>query len=96
VGADLTIALRVAPAERVSRLCLHYRHTDQTEGTFRQVAMAAGAEGFEGVIPSAYISAEWDLLVYFSAVGSDGEPVLYPGIYHPQHPLPYFIVEVEP
>lgn len=92
---DLAITLRVALTCRVSRLCMHYRHTDQTEGAFHRTPLEPGPEGFECVVPAAYVDPEWDLLIYFSALGSDGEPVLYPGICHSQHPLPYFSIEVE-
>ena len=74
---------------------MHYRHTDQTEGAFHRTPLEPGPEGFECVVPAAYVDPEWDLLIYFSALGSDGEPVLYPGICHSQHPLPYFSIEVE-
>lgn len=94
-GRDLAVTLRLEEAERFAApVLLHYRHADQTAGEFRTAPMSAGADGFAGIIPGEYITPEWDLLVYFSTRDENGDPVLLPGIFHPDHPFPYFAASV--
>jgi hypothetical protein len=94
-GEPLKIAL-FAPIQDAFRGCvsLRYRHTNQLEGKFLSAPMELRDGAWRGEIPAGYIVPEWDLLVYFDAVSPSGDGIQYPGVWHPQHMLPYHIVEV--
>jgi hypothetical protein len=93
-GKELPVHLTPGGFGHLRQPRLHYWHANQLEGPFQLAAMEPSGEGCEGRIPADYIAPEWDLLVYFSDLTPGGNPVLLPGIFHPEHPLPYFIVEV--
>lgn len=96
-GKDLAIEVRIAAVDRFAHgLTLHYRHANQLEGPFRKTRMVAMDGGFRAVVPGEYLRPEWDLLVYVSAVLSPEAVLVYPGLYSPVNPLPYFVVEVGP
>ncbi|MBT3265844.1 hypothetical protein HN371_01770 [Candidatus Poribacteria bacterium] len=96
-GQDARVTLRTTPnAAPVSHVTMHCRRLNQLEGAFERVEMAQVADGYSGAIPGEYVSPEWDLLVYFSAVDERGEPLLYPGLYSAVHDAPYFLIEVAP
>ncbi len=93
-GRDLEVRLLVDPLDGPStQWTLFYRHANQLEGAFRTAAMARCDRGFRAVIPAAYVTAEWDLLVYFGSVVG-GQAVLHPGLWHTRHPMPYLVVRV--
>ena len=48
--------------------------------------------GFRGVIPADYITGEWDLLIYFARITDSGETQMYPGLWNPDHSLPYLVI----
>jgi len=73
---------------------LHYRHANQLEGKFRTAELEKTDYGYRGVIEGEYISPEWDLLVYFSAVDHSNRGIIYPGLYHSDYPAPYHIIRV--
>ena len=73
-------------------LKLRYRHTNQLEGAFKRLVMKPIDKGYRGLIPGRYIRKEWDVLLYISGVLSPETVLMYPGLYHPVHPLPYFVV----
>jgi hypothetical protein len=73
---------------------LHYRHTDQTEGLFHTLEMAAGAGAYSALIPADYVVPEWDLQLYITVQGPFGVCLMLPGIYHPFYPYPYHVVKV--
>jgi hypothetical protein len=73
---------------------LHYRPANQLAGAFRQLPMQRTDEGFAAVIPGAYLQPEWDLLLYVSVVLSPQTVLIYPGLYHPIHPLPYMLIAI--
>ncbi len=74
---------------------LHYRRTDMTEGAFRATEMQWNGASFSAAIPSEYLTPEQDIMVYFSGHNSDSQTLLYPDLFNPDHPAPYFIVEIE-
>jgi hypothetical protein len=91
--ADLRVELRSTEEDAPVDVCMHFRHPNQLEGRFQQLPMTGTGNTFHATIPASYITDEWDLLIYFSCLCSN-EPALFPGINNPQHPLPYFIVDV--
>ena len=93
-GQDLRIRLTAGGFGHFRQPLVHYRHANQLEGPFKQAPMEPSGDGYAGCIPGDYITCEWDLLVYFSDLAPGRNPVLLPGIFHPEHLLPYFIVEV--
>jgi hypothetical protein len=93
-GKELAIEVQTGAADRFPNgLTLRYRHTNQLEGAFKSVKMKPTDKGFVGVIPGRYILKEWDLLVYITGVLSSETVLIHPGLYHPVHPLPYFVVK---
>ena len=96
MGKPLRISLRTNATDVLrGGVNLRYRHTNQLEGLFINAPMELINGAWRGEIPALYITAEWDLLVYFEAVGPDGEGMIYPGLWHGEHMLPYHIVEVK-
>lgn len=77
------------------RPILRYRHTDQTDGAFHAIEMTRRADRYTAVIPAAYVTPGFDLLVYATARRAPDETLMAPGLYHPDEPLPYLIVRVE-
>jgi hypothetical protein len=93
-GRDLEVRLLVDAIDgQGAQWTLFYRHANQLEGAFRTVAMERCDRGFKAVIPAAYVTAEWDLLLYFGAV-LEGQAVLHPGVWHASEPMPYYVVRV--
>ena len=74
---------------------IRYRHTNQLEGAFLSAELVYLNGAWHGEIPGEYITPEWDLLVYFEAVSHEGDGIIYPGLWHPNHALPYHIVRVQ-
>ena len=94
-GEDLVIDVVLGELTSVRQpLNLYYRHVNQLEGAFKVSPMEKRERGYRGVVPGEYILPEWDLMVYFSGVDQKGQPLLYPGLYHAEHPAPYFTIEV--
>ncbi len=95
-GQDLPIRVRSASREHWKEApVLHFRHANQLEGAFQQIPMQPTDDGFIAVIPGDAIQRHWDLLLYVSAVLAPHTVWIYPGLYHPVHPLPYFVISIE-
>jgi hypothetical protein len=95
-GKALNIEVKIASfGEPDADPVLHYRHTDQTEGLFHILRMERRDNSYHAVIPSGYISPEWDLQIYITVQGPSGSCVMLPGIYHPVYPYPYHVVRVQ-
>lgn len=92
-GEDVHIELAVGDMNGVDDVRLHYRHTNQLEGAFKQTAMQRSDVGYQATIPGAYVTPEWDLLVYASAVDRHGDVAIIPGLYHHAAPMPYHVIE---
>ncbi|MFB6140380.1 MAG: hypothetical protein ABEJ26_08105 [Halosimplex sp.] len=90
---DLDVAVRTGELDGAETVRLHYRRANQREGAFESVAMTRTDRGYEATVPAEYLSPEFDLLVYVSATDADGDAAVYPGLYHPEHSMPYFVVE---
>ncbi len=73
---------------------MHYRRLNQLDGAFRGTDMTPCPDGYAATIPADAITDEWDMLVYFSANDDRGDPMLHPGIDHPTHDAPYFLIKV--
>jgi hypothetical protein len=74
---------------------LHYRHTNQLEGAFESVEMEPVDGGYRATVPGEYLTPEWDLLAYVSAVDAAGDVTVVPGLYHATEAMPYRVVEVD-
>lgn len=74
-------------------LRLHYRAVNQLEGHFRSLPMTREGDCYRAVIPAEEVSAEWDLMAYISAQAVGGACTVYPGLYHPDSPFPYAVIE---
>ncbi len=93
-GRDLEVRLVVDAIDgQGAQWTLFYRHANQLEGPFRTAVMERCDRGFKAVIPAAYVTAEWDLLLYFGSV-LEGQAVLHPGVWHASEPMPYYVVRV--
>jgi len=73
---------------------LRYRHTNQLEGAFLRADMKLRDAKWTAEIPAQYLTAEWDLLVYFECYDAAGDALCYPGLYHPTEAMPYKIVKI--
>jgi hypothetical protein len=94
-GKALDIELGIAGfGESEAPPVLHYRHTNQTEGLFRQTVMSRRGSGYAASIPADYLVPDWDLQVYITVQGPGGGCVMFPGIYHPEYPYPYHVIRV--
>lgn len=95
-GKDLTVTVRVDESfDLRDGPYLRYRHTNNLEGLFNRVPMAYCGEGiYKAVIPGAYLTPEWDLLVCVEAVAADGSGVRWPGLWSNYDDQPYRIVTV--
>ncbi|MCL1794217.1 MAG: hypothetical protein FWG34_10130 [Oscillospiraceae bacterium] len=95
-GKDLPVTLELCAQDGFrGNVRVRYRHTNQLEGAFLSGELVYSNGAWHGEIPGNYITPEWDLLVYFEAVSHEGDGIIYPGIWHPQHALPYHIVRVQ-
>lgn len=95
-GRNLPVEVTLSgPSKLPSGLTLRYRRTNQLEGPFRRIDMAHTADGYRAVIPGSYLQPEWDLLVYVTAVLSEAQVLIHPGLLSAASPLPYQIVRVE-
>jgi hypothetical protein len=93
-GRDLPISARAEGDEAPRGVFLNYRHTDHTEGEYRHIPMDLHGGEYRGLIPGAYFTQDYDVIVYLSALDAEGRAVIYPGIYHRDYPAPYFVVKV--
>jgi len=94
-GEALQITLKTGFLEALSGpVRLRYRHTNQLEGHFISIEMKQAEGSYEAEIPASYITPEWDLLIYFQATAPDGSGLIFPGLSHPNHALPYHLVTV--
>lgn len=95
--AQEEVTIRVEPGVAASLKAvpvLHYRHVDQTEGLFHELPMEYAAGGYEAKIPASYVTDKWDLMVYVTASTDKSSCRIFPGIYHPEYPYPYHVIEV--
>jgi hypothetical protein len=94
-GQALPVTLEVCAQDSFrGSIKMRYRHTNQLEGAFLSAELVYSNGVWRGEIPGEYITPEWDLLVYFEAVSYEGDGIIYPGLWHPNHALPYHIVRV--
>ena len=73
---------------------LHYRHANMTEGPFTTVLMQWEGEACFAEVPPDYMTPEYDLLLYFTTIDPYGQTLMHPGLFHPDHPAPYYIIEI--
>jgi hypothetical protein len=57
--------------------------------------MERTGDGYRATVPGEYVTTEWDLLVYVTAVDEAGNGVVAPGLFHPNEPAPYRDVRVQ-
>ena len=91
-GADLAVRAEVRSALPLALLRLHYRRRVQSEDWLTVDMAPVGGAQYEGVIPGAYITSEWDMMYAVEAVDVSGA-----GGFHPDQfsRAPYVIVRVE-
>jgi hypothetical protein len=96
-GRELKVELRAQDGSVVTNLekvYLNYRHTNHIEGEYNHILLERQGISFTGSIPAQYITEDFDLIVYFSAVDKDGNTYIYPGVYHPKEEFPYHVVRI--
>ncbi|MFB3825938.1 MAG: hypothetical protein ACE15B_04180 [Bryobacteraceae bacterium] len=89
-GQPLELRLKISPADRVTRIRLHYRPVNQ-QAKFKTIELAAGERSF--TIPGAEISAKWDLMYYFEILHAGGSGWFHPD---PHTATPYRVVKIKP
>lgn len=72
---------------------LHYRNVNMREGKFRQIQMEATGDVYTATIPGDYITATYNLYVYFTCEDLNGNIHIHPGIYHPEQAMPVYVVK---
>lgn len=72
---------------------MHYRNVNMREELFRSVKMQPAEDGFTAVVPGEYITAAYNLYLYFTVEDRKGNIYMHPGIYHEESPFPVYIVE---
>jgi hypothetical protein len=90
---DLLVKVQVKTPEEMKRMFLNYRHTDHTEGEYNHVPIYGSGKKYEAAIPGHYFTQGYDVIVYLSAIDRNDCTVIFPGINHPRHPAPYFVVK---
>jgi len=75
-------------------LVMRYRHTNQLEGKFKRLPMMRTADGYFCKIDGAYLTLEWDLLIYFEAPDENGDGLIYPGITAKGEEMPYRLIRI--
>ncbi len=93
-GEALPIRLSV-PDGFSGNAMLHYRHANLLEGDFHSIPMQRRDPSYEADVPGDYLTCEWDLLLYASVPLSQTAVQIVPGLWHPVHPMPYRVVEIE-
>lgn len=94
-GNSLRVTAPSSSLSDLEQVTLHYRHTNQLEGEFKTARMEETSDGYTAKIPGEYLSPEWDLLVYITAIDNSGNGFVVPGLFHPQEPAPYQKIEIE-
>jgi len=93
-GESLDVVFEPGPLSGLADVTLHYRHTNQLEGAFETVPMESTDSGYHATVPDEYVTPEWDLLVYVTAVDQSGNGVVAPGLFHPSAEAPYHTVTI--
>lgn len=52
------------------------------------------ADGYFCKIDGAYLTLEWDLLIYFEAPDENGDGLIYPGITAKGEEMPYRLIRI--
>jgi hypothetical protein len=93
----LKIYLKVGewPRDWGGRITLHYRRANMTEGPFKTMTMQWNGKELHAEIPGTYLVSEYDLLLYFTAINDYNQTLMHPGLFHPIHPAPYYIIEID-
>ena len=56
--------------------------------------MMRTADGYFCKIDGAYLTLEWDLLIYFEAPDENGDGLIYPGITAKGEEMPYRLIRI--
>lgn len=95
-GEPLKITLRLSFPQGImpgQQPMLHYRRANMRDGDFKQLSMERAGEVFFTTIPGDYITSAFNLYVYFTCEDIYGNMHIHPGVYHPEHPTPIYIVD---
>jgi hypothetical protein len=72
---------------------LHYRNVNQLEGEFKTVRMEKAGEGFHAEIPAEEVTSSWDIMAYVTLQQPGQACSMYPGLYNPNYPYPYAVIQ---
>ena len=92
-GRDVAVTVRTGEYDGPSDFRLRYRRANHYEGDFETVEMVGDGNQHRGSIPGDYVTGEFDLLVFVTAVNDAGDPVIVPGLGHAEDPFPYRVIE---
>jgi hypothetical protein len=90
---DLHLHLETQGADGEVRV--HYRHTNQMEGTYHSCPMRFENGAYTAAIPAAYLDGAFDLIVYYTVLDREGNVYIHPGVNHPAYPMPYHVVAID-
>jgi len=91
-GRDLLVSCAVESALPLALARLHYRRQVQSEDWLATDLRPTGGGRYEGTVPGAYITGEWDLQYAVEVVDVAGAGGFYPDLFER---APYIVVRVE-
>ena len=74
---------------------LHYRNVNQLCGDFKTVTMTRQGQTYFAEIPAEEVEFAWDIMAYVTVQTAGGGCAMYPGVYHPEQPYPYVVIQTE-
>ncbi|MBC3758698.1 hypothetical protein H7U19_09810 [Hyunsoonleella sp. SJ7] len=72
---------------------VHYREANMTKGKFNELNMEWDGTKYVAKIPMEVLDSNYDVLLYFTLLDTDGGVIVYPGLYNEIHSMPYFHIE---
>ena len=96
VRAGERVALQVQDTDvsAFAGMRAYYRHTNHRED-YQGIDMVRAGDCWTGEIPAAYVTAAWDMFVYFVGHTYQGTTVMLPGMYSRHADFPFFVVRTE-
>jgi hypothetical protein len=64
-------------------------------GDFRTIVMTLQDQSYTAEIPAEDVDAAWDMMAYVTVQEPGGDCLMFPGVYHPQYPYPYAVIETK-
>jgi hypothetical protein len=66
-----------------------------TSGKFKELGMEWDGSNYISNIPIDSLDMDYDLLIYFTSISSEGHVAMHPGLFHKKIFTPYYVVHIE-